>query len=72
MKPGAKLWWAAGVCVALLVGFVLGIWVGADTEQDVMVELITRANLDDNCRGQLSDAMEAIIEDYEGKPAPPR
>lgn len=49
MKFGARLWWAAGVCVALLAGFVLGIWTGAETEQDVMVELITRANLDDNC-----------------------
>lgn len=71
MKFGARLWWAAGVCVALLAGFVLGIWTGAETEQDVMVELITRANLDDNCKAQLSDAMQEIIDDYEGTPAPP-
>ena len=71
MKAGAKLWWGVGVCVALLVGFVGGVWVGAETEQDVMMELITRANLDENCRAQLGDAMQAIIDDYEGKPAAP-
>jgi hypothetical protein len=71
VKFGAKLWWAAGAWVALLVGFVLGVWTGAETEQDVMVELLPRANLDENCRAQLSDAMQAIVDEYEGKPASP-
>jgi hypothetical protein len=71
VKFGAKLWWSVGVCAALLVGFVGGVWTGAETEQDVMVELITRANLDENCRAQLGDAMQAIIDDYESKPASP-
>jgi hypothetical protein len=71
VKLGAKLWWGVGVGVALLVGFVGGVWVGAETEQDVMMQLITRANLDENCRVQLGDAMQAIIDEYEGKPASP-
>ena len=70
MKFGARLWWAAGVCVALLAGFVLGIWTGAETEQDVMVELITRANLDDNCKAQLLRPCKRI-DDYEGTPVLP-
>jgi hypothetical protein len=71
VKSGAKLWWAVGVCAALLVGFVGGVWVGAENEHHVMLELLTRANLDENCRAPLGDAMQAIIDEYEGKPASP-
>jgi hypothetical protein len=60
-----------GVCVALAVGFVGGVWTGGQAEQDAFVELMTRANLDDNCRAQLGEAMQAIIDEYEGKPAAP-
>ena len=35
------------------------------------MELITRANLDENCRAQLGDAMQAIVDEYEAKPASP-
>lgn len=71
MKFGPKLWWGVGACVALLVGFVGGVLVGAETEQDVMMELLTRANLDENCRAQLGEAMQRMVEEYEGKPASP-
>jgi hypothetical protein len=57
----ARLWWGVAVSVALLLGFGLGLWIGGAIEQDVLVELIARANLDENCRLQLQNAMEAVI-----------
>ena len=71
MKAGPKLWWGVAVCVALAVGFVLGIWTGGQAEQDAFVELMARANLDENCRAQLGESLQAIIDEYEGNsPAP--
>jgi hypothetical protein len=71
MKAGAKLWWAVAVVAALAVGFVLGIWSGGQAEQTAFVELMARANLDDNCRAQLGESLQAIVDEYEGKsPAP--
>jgi hypothetical protein len=71
VKRSAKLWWGVAVCAALAVGFVLGIWTGGQAEQDAFVELMARANLDDNCRAQLGESLQAIIDEYEGKPAAP-
>lgn len=71
MKPGAKLWWGVAVAVALLLGFGIGFFVGGQAEQEVFVELIARANLDDTCREQLESGMQAIIDSYENKAAEP-
>ncbi len=72
MKSGAKLWWGVAVSVALLIGFGFGFWMGGQAEQEVFVELIARANLDDTCREQLESGMQAILDAYEGKaPAAP-
>lgn len=71
MKPGAKLWWGVAVAGALLVGLGLGFWIGGQAEQEVFVELIARANLDDTCRQQLESGMQAIIDSYEEKPPAP-
>ena len=71
MKRSTKLYWGVAVCVALAIGCVLGIWTGGQAEQDAFVELMARANLDENCRAQLGESLQAIIDEYEGKsPAP--
>jgi hypothetical protein len=71
VKGGAKLWWGVAVATALLIGLGLGFWIGGQAEQEVFVELIARANLNDTCREQLESGMQAIIDSYEGKPAAP-
>jgi hypothetical protein len=56
---------------ALRVGSLLGLWVGATTEQSAFVEILTRANLTQECQKQIDRAVQGIIEDYQGKPAAP-
>jgi len=56
--------------IALLVGSLLGLWVGATTEQSALVDIITHAELSQDCQQQLNEAVKAIIEDWEGPPAP--
>jgi membrane protein DedA with SNARE-associated domain len=56
--------------IALLVGSLLGLWVGATTEQSALVDIITRAELSQECQQQLNAAVKAIIQDWEGPPAP--
>ena len=45
MSPGERLWWGAGVAAALLVGLLIGIWVGGEIEQDAFIEMISKADL---------------------------
>lgn len=54
-----------------LVGVLLGLWLGATTEQNALVEIISRAELTPQCRAELNDAVKNIIEDWEGPPAEP-
>jgi hypothetical protein len=56
-----------------LAGVLLGLWLGARSEQQTLVELITRADLTPQCREELDRGIKAIIEDWEGPaaPAPP-
>jgi hypothetical protein len=70
MKTGERLWWGAGVAAALLGGLLAGIWVGGEIEQDVFVELISKADLTQECRDQLQRAASAIVEAWE-RPASP-
>ncbi|MGH6791232.1 MAG: hypothetical protein ACRECF_00630 [Methyloceanibacter sp.] len=56
--------------IALLVGSLLGLWVGATTEQSALVDIITHAELSQDCQQQLNEAVKAIIGDWEGPPAP--
>lgn len=54
-----------------LVGALLGLWLGARTEQSALVELIARADLTPECRAEINQGIKAIIEDWEGPPATP-
>jgi hypothetical protein len=54
-----------------LVGVLLGLWLGATSEQHTLVELITRAELTPQCREELNQSIKAIIDDWEGPPAAP-
>jgi hypothetical protein len=54
-----------------LVGVLLGLWLGATSEQHTLVELITRTDLTPQCRAELDSAVKNIIEDWEGPPAAP-
>jgi hypothetical protein len=53
-----------------LAGVLLGLWLGAKSEQSAMVELITRADLTPQCREELDRGIKAIIEDWEGSATP--
>jgi len=52
-----------------LVGVLLGLWLGARSEQSALVDIITRADLTPECREELNRSIKAIIEDWEGPPA---
>ena len=56
--------------IALLVGSLFGLWVGATTEQSALVDIITHAELSQECQQQLNAAVKSIIGDWEGAPAP--
>ena len=56
--------------IALLVGSLLGLWVGATTEQSALVDIFTHTELSQECKQQLNEAVKAIIGDWEGPPAP--
>ncbi|MGH6866599.1 MAG: hypothetical protein ACREDO_10625 [Methyloceanibacter sp.] len=56
---------------ALLIGGMVGLWLGATTEQNALVTLLARANLSEDCKQQIDRAVQGIIEDYEGKPTEP-
>lgn len=66
MTLGAKLGWAAAVCVAFLLGTLLGVWLGGQIEADVCVDMLTRADLPDICWDKIDRAAEGIIQEYEG------
>ena len=53
-----------------LIGALLGLWLGARSEQHTLVELIAQANLTPECRAELDRGIKSIIEDWEGPPAP--
>lgn len=55
--------------VALLVGSLLGLWIGATVEQRAMVDIITHAEISQECQQQLNAAVKAIIGDWEGTPS---
>jgi hypothetical protein len=53
-----------------LIGVLLGLWLGAKSEQSTLVELIARADLTPDCRAELDRAVRGIISNFEGKEAP--
>jgi hypothetical protein len=65
MSSGERLWWGAGVAAALLGGLVIGIWIGGEIEQDAFIEMISKADLTQDCREQLQRAASAIVETWE-------
>ena len=65
MTGSKNLGWVLGICVALLMGVLLGIWIGVKTEQDALVEVFTKADLTADCRSQVAAAMGQIVEGYE-------
>lgn len=70
MTPGGKLGWAFAVSIALLLSFGIGVWVGAEIESDVYLELLTSADLPQMCWDKIEEAAEGVIRDYEsGAPA---
>jgi hypothetical protein len=69
MSSGERLWWGAGVAGSLLVGLLAGIWIGGEIEQDVIIEIVTKADLTADCRQQLERAMDAVIKAWEGPAA---
>jgi hypothetical protein len=56
---------------ALLIGGLLGLWLGATTEQSALVTILGRANLIEDCRQQIDRAVQGIIEEHEGAPQAP-
>lgn len=70
MTSKATLLWAAAVIVALTGGFVSGVWAGAKTEQDALVDLLARADLTTDCQSQIDQAVRDTISDWEGGPPP--
>ena len=70
MMSKATLLWAAAVIVALTGGFVSGVWAGAKTEQDALVDLLARADLTTDCQSQIDQAVRDTISDWEGGPPP--
>ena len=55
---------------ALLIGGIGGLLLGASTEQTALVTLLARANLSDDCKKQIDQAVHGVIQDYEGGTAP--
>jgi membrane protein DedA with SNARE-associated domain len=53
-----------------LIGVLLGLWLGARSEQHTLVELITRADLTPECRAELDRGIKSIIEDWEAPQTP--
>lgn len=52
--------------IALLIGSLLGLWIGAGIEQRALVDIITHAEISQECQQQLNAAVKAIIGDWEG------
>jgi hypothetical protein len=65
MNSGERLWWGASVAAALLVGLLIGIFIGGEIEQDALVEIIAKVDLTQECREQLQSAASAIVEAWE-------
>jgi hypothetical protein len=65
MTSRARLLWGVAVGVALLTGLALGLWIGGEIEQDAIVQIVTRAELSNQCREELNDAVKAIINEWE-------
>ena len=65
MTGSKNLAWVLGVCVALLLGVLLGVWIGTKTEQDALIAVFTEADLTADCRSQVAAAMGQIVEGYE-------
>jgi hypothetical protein len=53
-----------------LAGLGLGLWIGGEIEQDAIVQIVTRAELSDQCRQELNDAVKAIIDESEAVKPP--
>jgi membrane protein DedA with SNARE-associated domain len=54
-----------------LAGVLLGLWLGARSEQRTLVDLITRADLTPQCRAELDRGIKSTLEDWEGPGAAP-
>jgi cell division protein FtsX len=70
MMSKTTLLWVVAVIVALTGGFVSGVWAGAKTEQDTLVDLLARADLTTDCQSQIDQAVRDTISDWEGGPPP--
>jgi hypothetical protein len=65
MTSPARLLWGVAVGVALLTGLGLGLWIGGEIEQDAIVQIVARAELSNQCRAELNDAVKAIINEWD-------
>jgi membrane protein DedA with SNARE-associated domain len=52
--------------IALLIGSLLGLWIGTGIEQRALVDIITHAEISQECQQQLNAAVKAIIGEWEG------
>jgi membrane protein DedA with SNARE-associated domain len=52
--------------IALLIGSLLGLWIGTGIEQRALVDIITHAEISQECQQQLNAAVRAIIGEWEG------
>ena len=66
MTLGGRVGWAAGVGVALLIGFGAGVWAGGEIEAGIHEEFLASADLPQECWDRIEAAAAKIIRDYEG------
>lgn len=50
---------------------MVGLWLGAITEHEALAEILARADLTDDCKKQIDEAIHGVIQDYEGTPETP-
>ena len=70
MTSRARLLWGVAVGVALLAGLGIGLWIGGEIEQDAIVQIVSRAELSNQCRQELNDAVKTIIDEWEAVKPP--
>jgi hypothetical protein len=55
--------WIAAVAVALVAGLVIGVWTGGAIEQDAIIEVLTRAELSEQCWEEIRRGAQEIVRD---------
>jgi hypothetical protein len=56
---------------ALLIGGMVGLWVGARSEQNTFATMLAHGKFTDDCKQQISRAMQAGSEEQDGGAASP-